>query len=640
MLHQENQVWHGYLPGIGPGIKYGYRAHGPWAPQQGHHFNPNNLLVDPYAKALSGSLQHHSSHYDNGEEPRNSDNQLWIPKGVVTAPLSATRKGRLNTPWHQSLLYELHVKGFTHNHPEIPSSKRGRLSGLTTPAILDHLRALGVTAVELLPLFPFADEQHLQAHGLSNYWGYNPYNFFALDPRYLSKPTATHEFKKMVRQLHDAGIEVILDVVFNHSGEGDQQGPTLSLRGIDNLSYYRHPAENPGQYINDTGCGNSLNLSHPRVLQLVMDSLRYWSQEMEVDGFRFDLAVTLARTGEGGYSDHSPFLAAIQQDPQLSKLKLIAEPWDIGLHGYQTGNFPPGWREWNDHYRNDLRAFWRGDHNTLGTLGHRLTASEDLFGQNGRTLQTSINFITAHDGFTLSDLVSYQHKHNHANQENNLDGTDHNLSWNHGVEGESSDPEVNQLRMQDKRNLLMSLFCSHGVPMLLAGDELGNSQQGNNNSYCQDNHLSWIDWSQLQQPENQTLFNFVCQLSKTRRQTPQLQLHQLFSMPQQQRSEVIWLTTDGSLMQPHDWEQAESGRLTMVCCPSKPSVNAIALLINRTSTPCLFTLPTTERSNHWVILLDSMTTATLDGTKMVRKSTLELEPQSMLLLQEVPLHEQ
>ena len=604
-LYQENQIWHGYLPGISPGQQYGYRVHGVWDPQQGLFFNANNLLIVPYAKALSGSLQHHQSHYDCGEAPRNSDNQQWIPKGVVTATKPLSKTPKLETPWHETLLYELHVKGFTQQHPDIPASRRGRFQGLASAPVIKHLKALGVTAVELLPVFAFADEQHLQQHNLTNYWGYNPFNFFAPDPRYLNQPTAIQEFRNMVRKLHDAGIEVILDVVFNHSGEGDALGPTLSLKGIDNLSYYRHPDGHPDQYINDAGCGNTLNLSHPRVIQLVTDSLRYWSQEMEVDGFRFDLATTLARNESNQYTQHSALLAAIQQDSILSRQKLIAEPWDLGTNGYQTGNFPSGWREWNDSFRDDLRAFWNGDNNGLGSLGQRLTASEDLFGDRGRTLQSSINFITAHDGFTLHDLVSYEQKHNLDNGEDNRDGTNHNLSCNHGVEGETDNGEINFYRNQHKRNLLTTLFFSQGVPMLLSGDEMGNSQQGNNNSYCQDTTMSWIDWSRLKQPENQSLLEYVCHLSKIRNQIPHFQLHHLFHSSQYRKIHFNWLTQEGILMEPHHWNDPLSKTLIMLCCTPAPDTGKVALIINGSHTQQQFKLPSPTQEKQWKTLIDS-----------------------------------
>src|SRR6187397_1218309 len=494
--------WHGYLPGVGPGQRYGYRVHGPWAPERGHRFNLNKLLIDPYAKAIEGPVL-----WDRGRTLAyagdddlvldESDDAAAIPKSVVIdASFDWEGDQLLRRPWDATVIYELHVRGFTQRMPAVREDLRGTYAGLASAAAIGHLVDLGVTAVELLPIHHTADEHFLQERGLTNYWGYSTIGFLAPHAGYAA--TGTHgeqvrEFKGLVKALHRAGIEVILDVVYNHTAEGNHLGPTLSFRGVDNLAYYRLSSENPRHYMDFTGTGNTFNLLHPRTLQLVMDSLRYWVNDMHVDGFRFDLASTLARDDKGVNKLHA-FFEIIHQDPVLSQVKLIAEPWDVGEGGYQVGNFPVLWAEWNGKYRDAVRSFWKGDEGRIGELAYRLTGSPDLYQHNGRRPYASINFITAHDGFTLNDLVSYNDKHNEANGENNQDGDNNNHSWNHGAEGPTDDPDINELRGRQRRNLLTTLLLSQGVPMICAGDEWARTQGGNNNAYCQDNEISWLTW--------------------------------------------------------------------------------------------------------------------------------------------------
>ncbi|MGH7041603.1 MAG: glycogen debranching protein GlgX, partial [Acetobacteraceae bacterium] len=497
-----NEIFHGYLPDTRPGTLYGYRVHGPYAPAEGHRFNPNKLLLDPYAKAHVGRLRWDPACFgytigaadaDLSFDAR--DSAPFMPKCRVIDPsFTWGRERRPEVPWERTIVYELHVKGYTKLHPAVPENLRGTYAGLGQKEVVDYIRSLGVTSVELLPVHTFVDGSYLLDKGLSNYWGYNTIGFFAPDPRYSSIPSFVFsEFKEMVARLHDAGLEVILDVVYNHTAEGNERGPTLSFRGIDNASYYRLTAGDPRHYVNDTGTGNTFNMDHPRVLQMVTDSLRYWVSEMHIDGFRFDLGTILGREAHG-FDVSSGFLDACTQDPVLSQVKLIAEPWDIGPGGYQVGGFPPGWAEWNDKFRDTVREFWKGDSGKLSDLATRLAASADAFHRRGRKPWASVNFVTAHDGFTLQDLVSYNEKHNEANGEDNRDGTDNNSSWNHGVEGPTEDAAILDLRDRQKRNLLATLLMAQGTPMLLAGDEFGRTQQGNNNAYCQDNEISWVNW--------------------------------------------------------------------------------------------------------------------------------------------------
>ncbi len=498
------QTWHAYLPGVGPGQRYGYRVHGPWRPSEGLRCNPAKLLLDPYARTFTGGLSWSPSLMGYASDPlgdaNHEDSAPHMLRSVIAQPYFDWGNDRpLDIPWDETVIYELHVKGFTQRHPDVPPALRGTYAGLGHPAAIDHLRRLGVTAVELMPVHQFVHEGHLLDRGLRNYWGYNTIGYFAPHDEYAASRevgAAVPEFRQMVKSLHRAGIEVILDVVYNHTAEGNHQGPTLSFRGLDNAAYYRLVGDAPGYYMDYTGTGNSLHMRHPNVLQLIMDSLRYWVQEMHVDGFRFDLASTLAR--ELHEVDRlSAFFDLIQQDPVVSRVKLIAEPWDVGEGGYQVGNFPPGWSEWNGKYRDWIRDHWRGEPHTLPELGTRITGSSDLYQEGGRFPHASINFVTAHDGFTLRDLVSYNEKHNEANGEDGRDGEGHNRSWNCGAEGPTDDPAVLTLRARQQRNLLTTLMLSQGVPMIVSGDELGRTQHGNNNAYCHDDSLSWVDWTSV-----------------------------------------------------------------------------------------------------------------------------------------------
>ena len=498
---QTDRVWHGYLPDLRPGQRYGYRIAGPYDPANGHRFNPAKLLIDPYARRIDGSIAWSNRLFDyrvdrshQDLEPDEHDSAAHVPKGVVVNPAFAWADDRLlRTPWEQTLIYEVHVKGFTKLHPSVPPELRGTYAGMASPPAIGYLQALGVTAVELLPVHHHVNDRRLAELGLTNYWGYNTIGFFAPDSRYCATGEPVDEFKTMVRQLHDAGIEVILDVVYNHTGEGDHLGPTLCFRGIDNSAYYRLAPDDRRVYVDYTGTGNTLNVTHPRTLQLIMDSLRYWISEMHVDGFRFDLASALARELHD-VDKLGSFFDIVHQDPLISQVKLIAEPWDLGEGGYQVGNFPAGWAEWNGKYRDTVRRYWRGVGEQTAELAFRLTGSSDLYAESGRQPHASINFVTAHDGFTLHDLVSYETRHNEANGEGNQDGEVNNESMNFGVEGPTDDPAMTAARERQKRNFLSTLFLSQGVPMLLGGDEIGRTQQGNNNAYCQDNDISWFAW--------------------------------------------------------------------------------------------------------------------------------------------------
>ena len=555
MREKTHQVWHCYLPEARPGLRYGYRVHGPYAPEQGHRFNPNKLLLDPYAKSIRGELKWSNQHFgyrigspraDLSIDRRNNAAQM-LRCEVIDPAFSWGDDRPPRTPWGETVIYELHVKGFTRTHPDIPENLRGTYAGLASQPAIDHLRRLGVTAVELMPIHAFVDDRHLVEKGLRNYWGYNTIGFFAPERRY-SATGHVHEVKTMVRRLHSYGIEVILDVVYNHTAEGNQLGPTLSFRGIDNPAYYRLSPQDARYYTDYTGCGNTLNMMHPRVLQLIMDSLRYWVTEMHVDGFRFDLAAALARELHD-VDRLGAFFDIIHQDPLLSQVKLIAEPWDLGEGGYQVGNFPIGWTEWNGRYRDTVRRYWKGDEGTLGDFAYRLTGSADLYETNGRLPSASVNFVTAHDGFTLHDLVSYNEKHNEANLDDNRDGESHNNSWNCGVEGPTDNAEVNALRARQKRNFLASLILSQGVPMLLAGDELGRTQKGNNNTYCQDNELSWTDWANV----DEGLIAFTAELLRVRREHPTFRRRRYFQGKSLRGQDLQWLNPDGVEMSPESW---------------------------------------------------------------------------------------
>jgi isoamylase len=621
-----NFVWHGYVPGVNPGQRYGYRVHGPYDPNRGYRFNANKLLIDPYAKAIDGDV-------GNGPElfgyDWNSPNQDLSFSELDSAPLmpksvvideSFDWEGDhlLRTPWHETIIYEVHVKGFTKLHPDIPKELRGTYAGMAHPAAIEHLQRLGITAVELMPIHHFlAYPGHLADKKLKNYWGYDSINYFAPYAGYSSSGTLGEqvtEFKEMVKALHRAGIEVILDVVYNHTGEGNHMGPTLSLRGIDNGAYYRLVEGNERYYMDFTGCGNSLLMRHPQVLKMIMDSLRYWVSEMHIDGFRFDLASALAREL---YEVNSlaAFFDIIHQDPILADVKLIAEPWDVGDGGYQVGNFPVLWSEWNGKYRDTVRDFWRGEDETLGEFAYRLTGSPDLYFQtNGRRPNASINFVTAHDGFTLNDLVSYNEKHNEENGENSQDGESHNRSWNCGVEGETNDSEVLDLRERQRRNFLVTLMLSQGIPMLLGGDEIGRSQRGNNNAYCQDNEISWFNWDLVK--GNEDLVNFCRELVYFRRQHPVFRRRKWFQ-GQAIRGvpDINWYNSDGTEMTQEQWEV---GYAKSVCLflngdriPSpgpqgqRVSDDTFLLFFNAHYETIEFSLPVEFQKQEWKIAIDT-----------------------------------
>ncbi len=559
--------WHVYLPNVGAGQRYGYRVHGPWAPEEGQRCNPAKLLIDPYARAIEGGIDWDQSCFPyvegNPDVADDTDSGPHMPKSVVANPFFDWEGDRRpDTAMDDTVIYEVHVKGFTVQHPEVPPNQRGTYSGLAHPAAIEHLQRLGITAVELLPVHHFVHDHHLVQRGLVNYWGYNSIGYFAPHSEYSSsgaRGEQVSEFKGMVKALHAAGIEVILDVVYNHTAEGNHLGPMLSFRGIDNSAYYRLVPEDNRYYFDTTGTGNSLNMRHPQTLQLIMDSLRYWVTEMHVDGFRFDLAATLAR--ELYEVDRlSTFFDIIHQDPILSPVKLIAEPWDVGEGGYQVGNFPIQWSEWNGRYRDTVRDFWRHEPATLGEMAYRLTGSSDLYQANGRTPVASINFVTAHDGFTLADLVSYNEKHNEANGEDNADGESHNRSWNCGEEGPSTDPEVNECRRRQQRNFLATIMLSQGVPMLLGGDEMGRTQDGNNNAYCQDNEISWLDWEVV----DEALVEYTARLIELRASSPTFRRRGWFHGRQIRGvPDIEWLKPDGSSMTDEDWESGHKPALGM-----------------------------------------------------------------------------
>jgi isoamylase len=627
-----DEIWHGFVPGLGPGTRYGYRVHGPYDPANGHRFNPHKLLLDPYAKAYMGELAwgpelfgYTVGHPDGDLSFDTRDSAARVPKCVVVdSRFEWKQAGNVRVPWDRTVLYETHVRGHTMRHPAVPQALRGRFAGLAQDEVLRHIRELGVTSVELLPVQMFLSQPFLTERGLSNYWGYDTLGFFALHPAYQSQPSID-EFKAMVDRFHAAGLEVILDVVYNHTPEGNELGPTLSFRGIDNASYYRLVADAPRHYINDTGTGNTLNLSHPRVLQMVTDSLRYWVTEMHVDGFRFDLATILAREPHG-FDEGGGFLDSCRQDPVLSSVKLIAEPWDCGPGGYQVGRFPPGWAEWNDRFRDTVRSFWKGDEGAAPALAQCLTASGDLFNHRGRRPWASVNFVTAHDGFTLADLVSYNDKHNEANGEDGRDGHDDNRSWNGGTEGPTDDPAVQALRQRQQRNLLATLLLSQGTPMLLAGDEFGRTQQGNNNAYCQDNPLSWLDWEAIGEP-HRALLRFVQRAAGLRRALPVLRRGRFLTGARNDAldvKDVTWLTPAGTEMAAAQWDDPQTRCFGMLlegtaqpsAIPRRGSDATVLLVLNAWHEGVDFTLPAHGQCAAWVRLLDTVQAAPQNGPRL------------------------
>ena len=652
MVDVDAFVWHVYLPTVQPGQRYGYRVYGPSDPAQGLRFNPNKLLLDPYAKAIEGQVQWGQSvfGYTFGDpDSRNDDDSAAaMMKAVVINPFFDWAGDRQpKTPYAESVIYEAHVRGLTEQHPDIPEEIRGTYSALAHPAIIEHLKHLGITAIELMPVHQFVNDSTLQEKGLSNYWGYNTIAFLAPQNTYAStgeRGQQVQEFKSMVRALHAAGIEVILDVVYNHTAEGNHMGPTLSMRGIDNEAYYKLQPDDKRFYTDYTGTGNSMNMGNPHTLQLIMDSLRYWVLEMHVDGFRFDLAATLAR--EFYEVDRlAAFFEIVQQDPVISQVKLIAEPWDIGPGGYQVGNFPPQWTEWNGKYRDTVRDFWRGEPSTLGEFASRLTGSADLYEHDGRRPVASINFVTAHDGFTLRDLVSYNEKHNDANGEDGNDGESHNRSWNCGVEGPTDDPAVLGMRSRQQRNFLATLLLSQGVPMILHGDELGRTQGGNNNGYAQDNPVTWVDWSHIDRP----LIEFTAAVTRLRRDHPTFRRSRFFDGRPVRREEgqpipdIAWLRPDGTEMQPEDWE-AGFGRAIGVFLNGdgirerdrrgqQIQDRHFFILFNAGDDAIGFTIPAPEYSPQWEIVIDTAgeraDSPPLDGGDVV-----EVQPRSLMVLRD------
>lgn len=627
VIERTHNNWHVYVPGLHPGQLYGYRVHGAYEPHNGHRFNPNKLLIDPYAKALKGrgemtrdevygyQMQHEQK--DLSFSP--SDSAPFIPKCVVISDdFDWEGDQPLKLPLNKIVIYELHVKGFTKLMPDIPAELRGTYAGLSHPASIDHLRRLGVNCVELMPVHQFISDRFLQEKGLNNYWGYNSINFFAPHPAYCVNEQAAEDqvscFKEMVKKLHQAGIEVILDVVYNHTGEGNEMGPTLSFRGIDNASYYRLKDEDRRYHVDYTGTGNTFNTVHPTILRLIMDSLRYWVTEMHVDGFRFDLATVLARE----FSDvdkWGSFFDVLHQDPVLSQVKLIAEPWDIGENGYQVGNFPAGWLEWNARYRDAMREFWRGEDEALPEFASRLTGSSDLYSEDWRQPVASVNFVTAHDGFTLRDLVTYNEKHNENNQDDNRDGEDNNRSWNCGAEGETDDPEINDLRKRQVRNFLSSLFLSQGVPMLVAGDEMGRTQQGNNNAYCQDNEISWLDWEH----RDEDLIEFTARLIHLRHQHPVFCRFKWFRYEPVNSDEKVrdieWFLPEGDIMGEEHWKSSFAKSLGVYLSGEgihrrDPQGKEIVddnfyLIFNAGDGNVSFKLPSSEYGSSWQIVVDT-----------------------------------
>ncbi len=624
LAEHTDMVWHGYLPDVRPGQLYGYRVHGPFEPDKGHRFNPNKVVMDPYARVIGRTVQWDTSLF--GFRPGEDDSTFDDRDSGAHAPLSAVVDSAftwgddrpLRTPWHETLIYELHVKGFTARHPAIPESLRGTYLGLASEPAIQHLVSLGVTAVELMPVHHHVDDWHLVQRGLRSYWGYNTLSYFAPDALYAASPSpleSVREFKMMVRALHAAGLEVILDVVYNHTAEGNHLGPTISLRGIDNATYYRLQPNAPRYYEDFTGCGNTLNMRSPRVLQLIMDSLRYWVTEMHVDGFRFDLASALARELHA-VDKLGAFFDIIHQDPILSQVKLIAEPWDLGEGGYQVGNFPTKWTEWNGKYRDAVRRFWRGDGGALSELATRLSGSSDLYEQSGRRPYASINFITAHDGFTLADLVSYNEKHNEANGEHNADGENHNLSWNCGVEGDTTDPHVRELRARQQRNFMATLLLSVGVPMISGGDELCRTQQGNNNAYCQDNDISWTDWTFS--AERQDFLEFTRRIIHIWKENPVLRRRKFFQGRRIRGAEVqdiAWLDPTGTEMTDEMWNSPDvrglgvrlNGDAIQEVNESGERIvgDTLLLILNAGDQPLAFVLPPTAPIERWDTLIDT-----------------------------------
>ena len=645
-----DETWHGYVPDLRPGQVYGYRVHGPYAPDAGHRFNPNKLVLDPYARAHVGELKWDPAvfGYKVGDAAADlsfdeRDSAPFMPKCVVVDPDFDWKREKVwqPVPWDRTIVYETHVRGYTKLHPKVPEHQRGTFSGLAAKAVVDYIKALGVTTVELLPVHTFINDSFLLERGLTNYWGYNSIGFFAPDPRYAADKAKTlQEFKEMVARFHDAGLEVIIDVVYNHTAEGNELGPTLSFKGIDNASYYRLMPDKKRYYINDTGTGNTLNLSHPVVIQLVTDSLRYWAEEMHVDGFRFDLGTILARE-PSGFDTYNGFMKAVMQDPVLHRVKLIAEPWDCGPGGYQLGRFPPGWAEWNDQFRDTVRDYWRGEAPPKA-LAPRLCGSPDIFNLRGRQPWASVNFITAHDGFTLNDLVTYNDKHNEANGEGNRDGHSHNRSWNHGAEGPEVDEPVRALRKRQMKNLLATLLLAQGTPMLLAGDEFGRTQRGNNNAYCQDNELSWVDWNH--DDRAQRLIGFVRKLIGLRHQYPILRRSRFLTGeydPDLDMKDVTWINATGEEMRQEHWDDANTrcfgmlldGRAQQTGIRRRGELATLLIIFNPWQDVVRFTLPPANGGSGWTLRADTNFPDSTEDPQFAPGHVYEVTGRSLLLFQ-------
>lgn len=635
-------LWHGFLPARfgGPGLQYGYRVHGPYEPARGHRFNPAKLLVDPCAQALRGPFQWHPSLQGSvrgrDDLPSTDDSAPYVPRAeVVDGSFDWAKVRSPNVPWRDTIIYEVHVKGFTQRHPGVPPHLRGKYLGLAQPAVIEHFKQLGVTTIELMPVQAFVSEQFLAERGLANYWGYNSLAWFAPEPRY-AVDDAVIEFKTMVRALHEAGLEVILDVVFNHTAEGNEHGPTLGLRGFDNALYYRLSSDNRAHYVNFSGCGNTINFDEPGVRAMVIDCLRYWATEMRVDGFRFDLAPILGRDATG-FSRAAPFFSALRADPQLAYLKMIAEPWDVGPGGYQLGSFPVGWAEWNDHYRDTARAFWRGDRPLVGAFVERFAGSSDLFRARGRKPTASVNYVAAHDGFTLHDTVAYAQRHNEANLEANRDGHAHNLSANYGAEGPTDDPDILGTRARQVRNLLATVFLSQGVPMLLAGDEFGRTQRGNNNAYCQDNEINWIDWTLAER--NASLIAFVQRLIDLRKSRLWLRRDTFLKGTQRgaDTKDVAWLHPSGREMTDSDWNDSNLCSIAVLlngAAARNTRTGDLLIVFNADDAPTQMTLPPAPEDSAWGVLFD---TSHEQPPRMVVNLAagmrLAVQPQSTVLLE-------
>jgi glycogen operon protein len=651
-----DQVWHGYLPDTVPGTLYGYRVYGPYDPAHGHRFNHHKLLIDPYAKQLSGTLRWTDANFGYRiGAPRadlsfdRRDNAAAIPKCVVVDTAFSWGDDRLlQTPWTNTIVYELHVRGFSMKNSLISPELRGSILALGSPPNIEYLTKLGVTAVEMLPVHASVDDRTLVEKGLRNYWGYNTIGYFAPEPRYLSGG-ALAEFKTTVKRLHEAGIEVLLDVVYNHTAEGNHLGPTLSFRGIDNVSYYGL-SDDPRYYVDYTGCGNTLRLKHPRVMQMVTDSLRYWVEEMHVDGFRFDLAPAIVRRDEEFDWWSSGFMNALLQDPVLSRVKLIAEPWDLGPNGYQLGHFPPGWSEWNDKYRSTVRRFWKGSDGLIPELASRLTGSSDIFDSNGRQPRASINYVTAHDGFTLLDLVSYDHKHNEANLDDNNDGSDDNDSWNCGAEGQTDDAGIRHLRERQKRNMLAMLVLSEGTPMLLAGDEFGNTQSGNNNAYCQDNEISWLEWNEIDR-DGSRLIDFVQRIIALRRAHPVFRRTRFFRgavTDNEGLKDITWIRPDSSEMQNDDWHDGsrralgalfagETGERYIGASGYPEFDSTFLMLMNAGDSDLDFVLPQAGSFVRWELVIDTAQGQNAPGKIWTAATAYRMASRSLSLFSAQPL---